>query len=93
MRFSIAPDGRSVDSAGMKYDMSDFDGYALEVALQLVEKAGQGEVVAISLGPDGVQETLRKALSIGATRAVQLQADPVPVDGLAVATALAAELK
>ena len=93
MRFAIAADRKSLDQAGLKYDMSDFDGYALEVALQLVEKQGPGEVVLVSLGPDGVQETLRKGLAMGATRAVQLKADEVPVDGLAVARALAAELK
>jgi electron transfer flavoprotein beta subunit len=92
MRFSIASDGKGIDPSGLKYDMSDFDGYAVEVALRLVEKAGQGEVVVVSLGPDGVQETLRKALSMGATRAVQLKADTVPFDGAAIAAALAAEL-
>ena len=93
MRFAIAADRRSLDPAGLKYEMGDFDGYAVEIALQLVEKAGGGEVVVISLGPDGVQEILRKALAMGATRAVQLKADEVPFDGLAIARALAAELK
>ena len=93
LRFSIAPDRKSLEPSGLKYDMSDFDGYALEVALQLAEKRGAGEVVLVSVGPDGVQETLRKGLAIGATRAVQLKADEVPVDGLAVARALAAELE
>lgn len=93
MRFSIAGDRRTLDQAGLKYEMGDFDGYALEVALQLVEKEGSGEVVVISLGPDGVQETLRKGLAIGAVRAVQLKADDVPFDGFAIAQALAAELK
>ncbi|MGN6391548.1 MAG: electron transfer flavoprotein subunit beta/FixA family protein [Gemmatimonadales bacterium] len=92
LRFAIAPDRKSLDQSGLKYDMSDFDGYALEVALQLVEKQGPGEVVVVSLGPDGVQETLRKGLAMGATRGVQLKADAVPVDGLSVARALAAEL-
>jgi electron transfer flavoprotein beta subunit len=92
MRFSIAGDRKSLDQAGLKYEMGDFDGYALEVALQLVEKHG-GEVMIISLGPDGVQETLRKGLAMGATRAVQLKAEEVPFDGLAIAQALAAELK
>jgi electron transfer flavoprotein beta subunit len=93
LRFSIAADRKSLDQGGLKYEISDFDGYALEVGLQLVEKAGSGEVVVISLGPDGVQETLRKALAMGATRAIQLKADEVPVDGFAIASALAAELK
>jgi electron transfer flavoprotein beta subunit len=93
LRFSIAADRKSLDQAGLKYEISDFDGYALELALQLVERAGAGEVVVVSIGPDGAQETLRKALAMGATRAVQLKADEVPFDGFAVASALAAELK
>lgn len=92
-RFSIAPDRKSLDPAGLKYEMGDFDGYALEVALQLVEKQGPGEVVVITLGPDAVQEILRKGLAVGAARAVQLKTEEVPWDGLAVAQALAAELK
>ena len=93
MRFSIAGDRKSLDPGGLKYEMGDFDGYALEVGLQLVEKAGSGEVVVVSLGPDGVQETLRKGLAMGAARAVHLKADQVPFDGMAIAQALAAELK
>lgn len=93
MRFSIAGDRKSLDQAGLKYEMGDFDGYALEVGLRLQEKMGSGEVVVLSVGPDGVQETLRKALAMGATRAVQLKADEVPFDGLAIAHALAAELR
>jgi electron transfer flavoprotein beta subunit len=92
-RFKIAASGTAVDEAGLKYDMSDFDGYAVETALQLNEKQGPGETVVISLGPDVVQEQLRKALSMGADRAVQLKAERVPTDGLAIARALAAELK
>jgi electron transfer flavoprotein beta subunit len=45
------------------------------------------------MGPDGVQETLRKGLAMGAARAVQLKTEEVPFDGLAIAHALAAELK
>jgi electron transfer flavoprotein beta subunit len=91
MRFSLAADRKSLDPAGLKYEMGDFDGYALEVGLQLVEKQG-GEVVVITVGPDGAQETLRKGLAMGATRAVQLKAEQVPFDGLAIAKALSAEL-
>ena len=93
MRFSIAGDRKSLDPSGLKYELGDFDGYALEVGLQLVEKQGPGDVVVLSVGPDGVQETLRKGLAMGAARAVQLKADEVPFDGLAIAQALAAELK
>ena len=93
VRFKIASSGTGVDETGLKWDMSDFDGYAVEAALQMTEKLGTGEVVVVSLGPDAAQETLRKALSMGATRAVHLKADSVPVDNFAVAQALAAELK
>ena len=93
MRFSIAGDRKSLEPGGLKYEMGDFDGYALEVGLQLVEKQGPGEVVVLSIGPDGVQETLRKGLAMGAARAVHLRAEEVPFDGLAIAQALAAELK
>ena len=93
LRFSIAGDRKSLDPGGLKFEMGDFDGYALEVGLQLTEKHGPGEVAVYSLGPDGVQEILRKGLAMGAARAVQLKADEVPFDGLAVAHALAAELR
>ena len=49
--------------------------------------------MVVAVGPDVVQETLRKAMSLGADRAIQLKADGVPPDGLAVAKALAAELR
>ena len=93
VRFKVAADGTSVDETGVKFDLNDFDAWAVEAALQLKEKAGQGEVVVISLGPSAVQETIRKALSMGADRGVHLQADKIPFDSFAIATALAAELK
>jgi electron transfer flavoprotein beta subunit len=93
VRFRIASDGTSLDETGVKFDLNDFDAWAVEAALQLKEKAGQGEVVVLSLGPNAVQETIRKALSMGADRGIHLQADKVPFDGFAIATAIAAELK
>jgi electron transfer flavoprotein beta subunit len=92
-RFRIASSGTTIDESGLKFDIDDFASYAVEVALQLNEKQGPGETVVYAIGPDSVQETLRKAMSMGADRAVQLKADAVPYDGLAVAKALAAELK
>ncbi len=92
-RFKIAASGAAIDETGLKFDIDDFAGYAVEAALQLNEKAGGGETVVIALGPDNVQESLRKAMSMGADRAVHLKADASPPDGIAVAKALAAELK
>jgi electron transfer flavoprotein beta subunit len=92
-RFRVAGDGASIDEAGAKYDVNDFDMYAIEAALQLREKAGAGEVTVVSLGPVAAQEQIRKALSMGADRGIHLAADKVPPDGFAIATALAAELR
>lgn len=91
-RFRIGADKTSVDETGLKFDISDFDLYAIEAALQLKEKAGQGEVVIVSLGPDAAQETIRKALSMGADRGILLRADRIPFDPFAIASALSAEL-
>ena len=93
LRFAIGAGGKALDPAGLKFDIADFDGYAVEAGLRLVEQQGPGEVVVVSVGPVATQETLRKALSMGADRAIQLAADEVPFDGMSIATALAAELK
>lgn len=94
VKFSITADGSRVDETGLKYDINDFDLWAIEAGLQLKEKNGNvGEVVAICLGTDTAQEQIRKALAMGADRGVLLKADRAPADGLAVARALAVELK
>jgi electron transfer flavoprotein beta subunit len=81
-----------IDEAGVKFVPNPYDEFAVEAALQLKQKAG-GEVVAVSLGPDAVQETIRTALAMGADRGVHLKTDGQPYDTLSVAQALAAELK
>jgi electron transfer flavoprotein beta subunit len=68
VKFAIGKDGASVDETGLKYDVNDFDLWAVEAALQLNEKNPGGEVTVISLGPDAAGEQLRKALSMGADR-------------------------
>ena len=67
LRFSIAADRKSLDQGGLKYEISDFDGYALEVGAPAGGEGGRrARSSSICLGPDGVQETLRKALAMGA---------------------------
>src|SRR3954462_13788971 len=80
-RFKIGASGAGIDETGLKFDIDDFASYAVEVALQLNEKQGPGETVIIAVGPDPVQETLRKAMSMGADRAIQLKSDTQPHDG------------
>jgi len=93
VKFAIGKDGASVDETGLKYDVNDFDLWAVEAALQLNERNPGGDVTVISLGTDAAQEQIRKALSMGADRAVLLKVDRMPGDGLAIAEALAAELE
>ena len=69
----VAADGKSIDETGIKFVPNPYDEYALEEALKLKEAAGSGETVAISVGTDASQETLRTALAMGFDRAVLLQ--------------------
>jgi electron transfer flavoprotein beta subunit len=84
----VAGDGKSIDETGVKFVPNPYDEYAIEEALALKEKAGDGETVVYSLGGDAAQETIRTALATGIDRGVLLQSDGSP-DGLVVARALA----
>ena len=81
-------DPKAIDTAGITWIVSPYDEFAIEEALRIKEKRGQGEVVAVSLGPDRVKEALRSALAMGCDRAIHLNADT-----LATAQALAAVIK
>jgi electron transfer flavoprotein beta subunit len=68
----VAADGRGVDESDVAWTMNEPDAYALEEALQLKERAGDGEVVVLCAGPERVQSTLREALAKGADRALHV---------------------
>jgi len=68
----VSADGRGLDERDVTWTMNEPDAYALEEALQLKERAGDGEVVVLCAGPDRVQSTLREALAKGADRAVHV---------------------
>lgn len=91
-RLRVGRDGRWVEEEDLPFVTNESDLYALEEGLALAEKTG-GEVVVFSLGPERVKEALRKALAVGAARAVHLN-DAVFAGGDALATgrALAAAL-
>ncbi len=92
-RIKIGADAKSIDESGVKFVLNPYEEYAVEEALKLKEAVGSGEVVAISVGSEVSQETIRTALAMGADRGVLLKSDAVPLDPLPVAQALAAELK
>jgi electron transfer flavoprotein beta subunit len=90
----IGGDSKSIETTGITWIISPYDEFAIEEALRIKEKRGQGEVVAVSVGPDRVKEALRSALAMGADRAVHVK-DPVleGADTLTTAQALAAVVK
>jgi electron transfer flavoprotein beta subunit len=90
----ISANPRAIETAGITWIVSPYDEFAVEEALRIKEKRGQGEVVAVSLGPDRVKEALRSCLAMGCDRAVHLN-DPAwaEADTLATARALAAAVK
>ena len=82
----ISSDQKWVDESAVAYVMNESDNYALEEALQIKEAHGEGEVVAVSLGPDRVQKTVREALAKGADRAIHIKMDTVEaIDPLVIA--------
>jgi electron transfer flavoprotein beta subunit len=91
-RIKVGADGKSIDESGVKFVLNPFDEYAVEEALKLKEQSS-GEVVVVSVGSDASQETIRTALAMGADRGVLLKAETRPLDPLATAQVLAAELR
>ena len=93
-QMKIAGDGRAIDTAGITWIVSPYDEFAVEEALKIKEKRGEGEVVVVSLGSDRAKEALRSCLAMGADRAVHLS-DPAwsGADTLATSRALAAVIK
>ena len=79
----VKPDGSGVDLANVKMSMNPFDEIAVEEAIRLKEKGAATEVVAVSVGPDKAQETLRTALAMGADRAILVVAEDVEPLGVA----------
>ena len=92
-RIRVDASGSAIDAAGVKYIVSPYDDYALELALRAREAKGEGEVSVVTLGDAAAQETLRKALAVGADKALLLTGAEPGMDGLATAKALAAELE
>jgi electron transfer flavoprotein beta subunit len=89
----IDPSTKRLDRSG-ELTISDWDTYAVEEALKLEEAAGEGEVVVVSMGPERAMDALRKALAMGADRAV-LVSDPAleGADLVATSRALAGALE
>ncbi len=87
VKIRVKADGSGVDTANVKMSMNPFDEIALEEAIRIKEAGHAGEVVAVSIGPQKAQETLRTALAMGADRAILYRTD-LAIEPLAVAKIL-----
>ena len=89
----LSDQDKTVDRDGVDGVMNELDEYAVEEALRIKEAQGDGEVTVLTMGPDKSVETIRKALSMGADKAVHL-VDPGlhGSDALATSYALAKAL-
>ncbi len=80
----VKSDGTGVDLANVKMSMNPFDEIGVEEAIRLKEKGVATEIIAVSVGPQKAQETLRTALAMGADRAILVQTEDA-VEPLALA--------
>ena len=95
LKVRVKPDGSGVDLSNLKMSINPFCEIAVEEAVRMKEGGGghakdaATEVIAITIGPDQGQETLRNALAIGADRGILVKAEG-DVEPLAVAKLLKA---
>jgi electron transfer flavoprotein beta subunit len=71
----VKPDKRGVITQGVKHSLNPFDEIAVEEAVRLKEKQLAKEIIAVSVGPNASQETLRTALAMGCDRAIHVEVD------------------
>jgi electron transfer flavoprotein beta subunit len=89
VKVRVKADQTGVDLANVKMAMNPFDEIAVEEALRLREKGNATEVIAVSIGSQAAQETIRTALAMGADRGILVKAEGT-VEPLAVAKILKA---
>jgi electron transfer flavoprotein beta subunit len=89
VRVRVKADGSAVDIANVKLSMNPFDEISVEEAVRLKETGLASEVIVVSCGVQGCQETLRTAMATGADRGILVQTD-AELQPLAVAKLLKA---
>lgn len=94
VKVRVKSDKSGVELANVKMSMNPFDEIAVEEATRLMEAGKVKEIVAVTIGPDKAQETLRTAMAIGAERGILVKTDAATdlggVEPLAVAKTLKA---
>ena len=89
VKIRVKADQTGVETANVKMSMNPFDEIAVEEAVRLQEAGTATEIIAVSIGPQQCQETIRTALAMGADRGILIQTDD-EVQPLAVAKLLKA---
>jgi electron transfer flavoprotein beta subunit len=89
VKIRVKSDGSGVELANVKMSMNPFDEIAVEEAIRLKEAGKATEIVAVSIGPQQAQETIRTALAMGADRGILVKTDQT-VEPLGVAKILKA---
>ncbi len=89
VKIRVKSDESGIETANVKMSMNPFCEIAVEEAVRMKEKGDVTEIVAVSVGPQQTQETLRTAMALGADRAIQVLTDVV-VEPLGVAKILKA---
>ncbi len=94
VKIRVKADESGVELNNVKMSMNPFDEIAIEEATKLKEAGKVTEIIAVTIGPDKAQETLRTAMAIGADRGILVATDaPTDIGGvepLAIAKALKA---
>lgn len=75
VKVSVKSDGSGVETANVKMSMNPFDEIAVEEAVKLKEAGKATEVVAVSIGVDKAQDTIRTAIAMGADRGILVKSD------------------
>jgi electron transfer flavoprotein beta subunit len=84
----------TVDRASVPGRLSELDEHAAEQALRVTESSGGWELVYLTMGPDGAQDTVRKALAMGGDAAVHVRDDALHgSDAFATSLILAAAIR
>ena len=89
VKIRVKSDQSGVETANVKMSMNPFDEIAVEEAVRLKEAGVASELVAVSMGVQQAQETIRTALAMGADRGILVLADE-ELQPLAVAKLLKA---
>ncbi len=89
VKVRVKSDESGVDLANVKMSMNPFDEISVEQAVRMQEAGTVTETIAVSIGPDKAQETIRTALAMGIDRGIHVKTD-ADVEPLAVAKILKA---